>query len=77
MARSLPMVGLSGLDVLAFQARHVAAPDRATLDARRGEVFWALYRPAPGGVQREGELRVGRPDELVGRARVRWARSAW
>lgn len=63
-ARSLPMVGLSGLDVLAFQARHVRRPVIATLDARRGEVFWAVYRPAPGGVQREGELRVGRPDEL-------------
>lgn len=64
MARNLPMVGLSGLDVLAFQARHVARPVIATLDARRGEVFWALYRPAPGGVQREGDLHVGRPDEL-------------
>ncbi len=63
-ARNLPMVGLSGLDVLAFQARHVRRPVVATLDARRGEVFWACYRPAPGGVQRDGGLRVGRPDEL-------------
>jgi tRNA threonylcarbamoyladenosine biosynthesis protein TsaB len=64
MARSLPMVGLCGLDVLAFQARHVRRPVIATLDARRGEVFWATYRPVPGGVQRDGDLRVGRPDEL-------------
>ncbi len=64
MARSLPMVGLSGLDVLAFQTRHVRRPVVATLDARRGELFWALYRAAPGGVQRETDLRVGRPDEL-------------
>lgn len=64
MARSLPMVGLSGLDVLAFQARHVRRPVVATLDARRGELFWALYRPAPGGVQRATDPRVGRPDEL-------------
>lgn len=64
MARNLPMVGLCGLDVLAFQARHVRRPVVATLDARRGEVFWALYRPAPGGVQRDGDLRVSRPDEL-------------
>jgi tRNA threonylcarbamoyladenosine biosynthesis protein TsaB len=63
-ARGLPMVGLSGLDVLAFQARHVRRAVVATLDARRGEIFWAVYRPAPGGVQRDGGLRVGRPDEL-------------
>lgn len=65
MARGLPMVGLSGLDVLAFQARHVRRTVVATLDARRGEVFFALYRPAPGGVQRVGDLRVGRPEELA------------
>ncbi len=64
MARSLPMVGMSGLDVLAFQTRHVRRPVIATLDARRGELFWAMYRAAPGGVQRETDLRVGRPDEL-------------
>lgn len=65
VARSLPVVGLSGLDVLAFRARHVQHLLCATLDARRGELFWAFYRHAPGGVQRVGELRVGRPDELT------------
>lgn len=65
MARSLPVVGLSGLDVLAFQARHVRRPVVAALDARRGELFWATYLPAPGGVQRTGDLTVGRPDELA------------
>jgi tRNA threonylcarbamoyladenosine biosynthesis protein TsaB len=64
-ARSLPMVGLSGLDVLAFQARHARRPVVAALDARRRELFWAAYRPVPGGVQRDGDLRVGTPDELV------------
>lgn len=65
MARGLPVVGLCGLDVLAFQARHVRRSVVAVLDARRGEVFWAHYQPVPGGVQREGDLRVGRPDELA------------
>lgn len=64
-ARRLPVVGMCGLDVLAFQARHVGRPVVAALDARRGEVFWAVYQPVPGGVQREGELRVGRPEELA------------
>jgi tRNA threonylcarbamoyladenosine biosynthesis protein TsaB len=64
-ARQLPVVGMCGLDVLAFQTRHVRRLVCATLDARRGEVFWAFYRNVPGGVQRLGELRVGRPDELT------------
>lgn len=65
MARSLPMVGLSGLDVLAMSVRHVRRQVVVALDARRGEVFWARYRPAPGGVQREGELHVSGPDDLA------------
>jgi len=64
-ARGLPAVGLSGLDVLAFQARHVRRVICSTIDARRGELFWGLYRQAPGGVQRESELRVGSPDTLA------------
>lgn len=64
-ALRLPMVGLSGLDVLAFQVRHVRRLICATIDARRGEVFWCFYRSAPGGVQRSGDLRVGPPETLA------------
>ena len=64
-ALQLPVVGLSGLDVLALQARYTTRPICATIDARRGELFWAFYRPVPGGVQREGELEIGRADRLV------------
>jgi tRNA threonylcarbamoyladenosine biosynthesis protein TsaB len=35
------------------------------LDARRREVFWASYRPVPGGVQRVSEYEVRAPAELV------------
>lgn len=66
IARHLPVVGLSGLDVLAFQARHVRRLLCATIDARRGELFWAFYRCVPGGVQRQTDLRVGPPDALAG-----------
>jgi tRNA threonylcarbamoyladenosine biosynthesis protein TsaB len=62
----LPVVGLSGLDVLAFQVRHVRRLICAAIDARRGELFWAFYRPAPGGVQRQTDLRVGSPEKLEG-----------
>jgi tRNA threonylcarbamoyladenosine biosynthesis protein TsaB len=64
-ARSLPVVGLSGLDVLAFRARYVRRLLVAAIDARRGELFWAFYRHAPGGVQRLGELQLGTSDRLA------------
>ena len=64
-ARHLPVVGLSGLDVLAFRARYTSRAICAVIDARRGELFWAFYRPAPGGVQRATDPVVGRIDQLV------------
>ena len=64
-ARGLPVVGLSGLDVLAFQARHTSRPICAVIDARRRELFWAFYRSSPGGVQRQGELTLGTIEQLT------------
>lgn len=64
-ARSLPVVGLSGLDVLAFGSRHVRRLVCTALDARRGEVFWAFYRAAPGGIQQVAAPQVGTPDVLA------------
>lgn len=66
-ARRLPVVGLCGLDVLAFRARHVRRLICAAIDARRKELFWAFYRPVPGGVQRlNDDLRLGPADTLAG-----------
>jgi tRNA threonylcarbamoyladenosine biosynthesis protein TsaB len=65
-ARRLPVVGLSSLDLLALPVRHARRTLCSVVDARRGELFWALYRPAPGGVQRVTEVRVGRPAALAG-----------
>lgn len=64
--RRLPMVGLSGLDVMGHSMRHADVPVFAVLDARRSQVFWARYDAVPGGVQRDGELQVGSAAELVG-----------
>jgi len=61
-----PMVGLTSLDVLAYSVRHASGPIGAVIDARRGEVFFAVYRPVPGGVLREGDFAVLSPDHLVG-----------
>lgn len=65
-ARRLPVVGVASLDLLAFQVRHVRRLLCAVVDARRGELFWAFYRAAPGGVQRVSEFRVGPPAKLAG-----------
>ncbi|WP_052664342.1 tRNA (adenosine(37)-N6)-threonylcarbamoyltransferase complex dimerization subunit type 1 TsaB [Nitriliruptor alkaliphilus] len=64
-ARELPTVGVSGLDVLAFRARHTRRLLCAAIDARRGEIFWALYRPSPGGVQLVGEVRLTSAEALA------------
>ena len=67
MAQALrvPMIGVPSLDLLAFPVRFSPRLIAAVIDARRGEVFSALYRQVPGGVQRVTEPQVGTPDELA------------
>ena len=64
-ARRVPMIGISSLDLLAFPLRHSHRPIVAVIDARKDEVFWSVYRPVPGGVQRIVEPAVGSIDEVV------------
>ena len=64
-ALRIPMIGISSLDLLAFPLRHADRTVAAVIDARKGEVFYAFYRPVPGGMQRVTEPQVGRPDDLV------------
>ncbi len=68
MAQALrvPVVGVPSLDLVAYPARHTSRLIVAVIDARRGEVFHARYRPVPGGVQRVSGYDVGAPAELVG-----------
>lgn len=63
--RQLPVVGLPSLDLLAFGARHARGLVASVLDARRGELFWALYR-TDGGPQRLTEMQVGPSTKLAG-----------
>jgi tRNA threonylcarbamoyladenosine biosynthesis protein TsaB len=51
-ALRIPVIGLSSLDLLAYPVRHSRRLIVCVIDARRGEVFTALYRHVPGGVQR-------------------------
>jgi tRNA threonylcarbamoyladenosine biosynthesis protein TsaB len=66
-AWGLPMVAISSLDVLAFACRHAGRLVCAAIDGRRGELFVATYRPAPAadGLERAGDHRVVRPDDLA------------
>ena len=64
-ALRVPMIGVSSLDLVAFPVRFSPRLIVTAIDARRGEVFYALYRQVPGGVQRLGEPRIGTPDDLA------------
>jgi tRNA threonylcarbamoyladenosine biosynthesis protein TsaB len=59
-----PIIGIPSLDLLAFPARYARRLVCAAIDARRGEVFYALYRPVPGGMARQTEFEVGPPARL-------------
>jgi tRNA threonylcarbamoyladenosine biosynthesis protein TsaB len=67
-ARGLPVVGVGGLDVLARMAGPHGGAVVTTLDARRGQVFWAVHEDGHGsrigshhGVQPDGQPDV-QPD---------------
>jgi len=60
----VPVVGLASLDVLAFALRHSRRWICSAIDARRGELFFCVYRPVPGGVARASEFAVGSPAKL-------------
>lgn len=62
---NVPVVGVPSLDLIAYPLRYGHALVAAVIDARRGEVFYALYRPVPGGLQRVSDYEVGSPRELV------------
>ena len=61
----VPIVGITSLDALAYVVRHTSRRIAAVIDARRGEVFAAVYRAVPGGVVRETDHLVLKPDHLV------------
>jgi len=64
-ALRVPMVGLTSLDLLAYPERRSERLIAAMVDARRSEVFWALYRQVPGGVQRLTPYCVSPPSEVA------------
>jgi tRNA threonylcarbamoyladenosine biosynthesis protein TsaB len=61
----VPMIPIPSLDLLAYPLRYSRRLVVSTIDARRREVYWAIYRPVPGGVQRISEYELGSPDDLA------------
>ncbi len=64
-ALRVPAVGVSSLDLLAFPVRYTSRLIVPTIDARRGEVFYAFYRQVPGGAQRLSPYQLGSPADLA------------
>jgi len=67
-ARVVPVVGVGGLEVLARMATGRTAAHEGTvvttLDARRGQVFWAVHAPDPSQPAGEAVLRCIDPPRV-------------
>jgi tRNA threonylcarbamoyladenosine biosynthesis protein TsaB len=70
-ALRVPMIPIPSLDLLAYPLRHAHGLVVPAIDARRNELYYALYRTVPGGVQRASDYEVGAPDDLVAELEAR------
>lgn len=64
-ALRVPMIGISSLDLLAFPHRRCDRVLVPVVDARKGEVFYAMYRQVPGGLQQVVPPSAAPVDDLV------------
>jgi tRNA threonylcarbamoyladenosine biosynthesis protein TsaB len=60
-----PVVGVSSLEAVAFQARPRSRVLVPALDARRGQIYFGVYRTAAAGLTLDGEEFVVTPEELT------------
>jgi len=70
-ALRIPVIPIPSLDLLAYPLRFSHRLIVSTIDARRHELYWAIYRAVPGGVQRDSEYELGSPDDLVAELQAR------
>lgn len=63
-AFGIPIIPAVSVDALALEAKTGHRMIWAVVDARRGELAIARYRPVPGGVVRESSTELTAPDEL-------------
>jgi tRNA threonylcarbamoyladenosine biosynthesis protein TsaB len=67
-ALDLPIVGCSSLELLAYPHRRQNRTVATVIDAKRGEIFWSLWRPGQGEI---AGPTVSAPDALVSAIRAR------
>jgi tRNA threonylcarbamoyladenosine biosynthesis protein TsaB len=70
-ALRVQVIPVPSLDLLAYPLRYARRLVVATIDARRNELYWAIYRQVPGGVQRVSDYELGTPDDLVAELEAR------
>jgi tRNA threonylcarbamoyladenosine biosynthesis protein TsaB len=64
-ALRVPVICVTSLDLLAYPLRHAGRLVVPVMDARRHEVYYAMYRPVPGGIQRLGGYELGAVDDVT------------
>ncbi len=62
-----PVIGVSALAAVAFQARAGGAVSVPALDARRGQIYFGVYRTVTAGLALDGEEFVVTPEEFAER----------
>jgi tRNA threonylcarbamoyladenosine biosynthesis protein TsaB len=67
----VPVIPIPSLDLLAYPLRHSHRLVVPAIDARRNELYYALYLTVPGGVQRASEYEVGSPADLAAELEAR------
>jgi tRNA threonylcarbamoyladenosine biosynthesis protein TsaB len=60
-----PVVGVSALEAVAAQARCHVSELVPALDARRGQIYFGVYRPGATGLALDGEEFVVTPEEFA------------
>jgi len=65
MARRLPSVGVTSLEALAHPHRCCPGLVASVVDARRGEVFWSLYRSDGHAYEELQGPAAGSPDQVA------------
>ncbi len=64
LATGKPVAGVSSLDGIAWQLSHASLPVCAMLDARRGEVYCAVYQFKNGELISKGEEKTISPEDV-------------
>ena len=65
LALDKPIIGLCSLDLIAVQQEDSEAIICPIIDAKRQQVYSAIYQNTQGGVKRKGKYFLGKIDELL------------